>query len=248
MRRLAAIPFVLIAAAAVVLHPSVIAAQRFGAFEVRHERDAMTDRDRSVAYTNESEPTVLRTATLAWRCNGSQEVELIIGADAFLNSGDAVPVQWRFDHNPSSGRHLWSVSTTGTSAFAPPEDILAFTVGARRANHVVLRVTDYRGVNYDLTFNLSGATAAIGSLACGKAVDEALQAQAARAIAKRAQEAQAKARIPKGATLIGSPEWKTYFPLKSDCWKGIVDGQTAVYFVSVEEAKKKGYTLSALCR
>ena len=143
-----------------------------GAFVYRASRDALTDVDQSSIATTETQPTLLRTAQLVWRCAGTAEIELAIAAGEFLNSDAPVPVQWRFDRNPPSEQSRWTVSTNGTAAFAPVEDIVAFTTGALPAGEVVVRVTDFRGVGYDLRFSLSGLSRALPRLPCATVIDE----------------------------------------------------------------------------
>lgn len=192
----------------------------------------MTDEDRSVAITTELHPTILRTAHLAWRCAGPAAIEAFIDADEFLNSGHPVTVQWRFDQQRPSEQAAWGVSTDGGGAFVPATHLAQFTVGAKRANRVLLRVADYRDVTYDLTFSLAGVSAALSSLGCHGAVD-AFEAERATIA---------------DATLIANPNTKTYFPLAKSCWRGLLNQERAIYFKTVEEAKAEGYSPSAACR
>lgn len=149
-----------------------LAQERLGAFVYRASRDALTDVDQSYIATPELEPTLLRTAQLIWRCDGTAKIELAIAADDFLSSDALVAVRWRFDRNPPSEVSPWGASTTGTAAFAPIEDIVAFTTGALPAGEVLVRVTDFRGVGHDLRFSLSGLSRALPRLPCATVIDE----------------------------------------------------------------------------
>ncbi|GMV06373.1 MAG: hypothetical protein AMXMBFR53_26490 [Gemmatimonadota bacterium] len=146
------------------------AQQRFGAFTFERAADAITDADRSRVWTSALEPTATRNAQLVWRCNGVSDIELFLAADEFLNSRASASVIWRFDREQASERQRWPVSTNGTAAFAPQEVIPAFSDAARAANQLVVRVADYRGVEYDSRFAMSGVTAALQRLPCFAAI------------------------------------------------------------------------------
>jgi TonB family protein len=147
--------------------PVAHAQERIGDFQYTPRVDAIMDTDESSIFVVESEPTILRRAQLRWRCDTSEDIELFVSVDAFLNSGASVPVVWRFDRNAPSPPSSWSVSTNGTAAFAPREDVVQFTLDALPADQVLIRVTDYRGVETDLAFSLTGLTLALRLLSCG---------------------------------------------------------------------------------
>ena len=138
---------------------------RIQAFTYTPRKDEITDEDRSTLITSELRGTVMRNAALAWRCDGSSPRVYVL-ADEFLNATDPVPIRWRFDSDPPSPVMWWTVSTVGTVAFAPDDLVDWFSRRARRASRVIIRVEDYRGVEYTLEFSLAGLTAGLRQLAC----------------------------------------------------------------------------------
>ena len=139
--------------------------ERIRAFTLRPDRDAMTDMDRSALSTDEIGGTPIRTGRLIWRCNGSV-IDLYIAADEFLNSGGGVSVQWRFDDSPPSPVDHWSVSTSGTAAFAPRLTIYGFTRRAMDASRIALRVRDFQNTPRDYQFSMMGLTEGLSRMAC----------------------------------------------------------------------------------
>lgn len=115
-----------------------VAQERIGSFVLVQQRDPVTDRNRTYAYTTAVDAGYLETAILVWRCDGDQ-LELFVNAAEYLDDDDVI-VQWRFDSQPPSDRRLWNPSTNGTGAFAPPDDIEMFTAGAIPAREVVVRL------------------------------------------------------------------------------------------------------------
>lgn len=140
------------------------AQERIGSFVLVQQRDPVTDRDRTFAYTTDVDAGYFGTATLVWRCNGN-ELELYVKAAEYLDDDD-VMVQWRFDSQPPSSMRLWNPSTSGTGAFAPTEDIELFTTGAIPAREVVVRLWDYRFDEITYRFRLDGLAASLRRLPC----------------------------------------------------------------------------------
>lgn len=325
-------------------------------FRYSHVLDPITDADRSTLVTPDMSGARLRNAALMWRCNGS-DAEIVVAADEFLHHSTPVPVRWRFDADPPSAAMQWAVSTDGTGAFAPDDMVAWFTTRARDAGKVVVRVSDFRGVDYTLEFSLRGLTVGLERMDCaparldlgkgayypehpagprvivsgrGVGVDAAAQlaigceegrlAGALRILGAqeffgqprlmvdgaevkpnpirgtgvlssfdamrlarrlwRSSAAEIRATLPdfsefvvelpvaafasisdlpcgaaatepepsENAEFIGNPNTRTFFPLNSDCWRGALSEETAVYFSSEREAKEAGYRRSALCR
>jgi hypothetical protein len=234
--------------------PGAAAAQEsIGAFIYTRSSDAITDADESTVSTKELSPTPLRTARLVWRCDGQERIELFVSADEFLDTEGSVSVVWRFDKEPPSNRSRWGVSRRGTAAFAPEPVIAEFSDAARRASGVVIRVSDYRGVEYDLRFSMAGSSGALDRLPCAGAIsliaDEALRVKRAEEAQLRAiEERRRRLAPPEGAQFVGNPNTKAYLPLNSDCWMAFVDREKAVFFRTREDATRAGYKRSSLCR
>lgn len=141
-----------------------VAQERIGSFVLVQQRDPVTDRNRTFAYTTAVDAGYLETAILAWRCDGNR-FELFVKAAEYLDDDDVI-VQWRFDSQPPSDRRLWNPSTNGTGAFAPPDDIEMFTAGAIPAREVVVRLWDYRYNAVTYRFRLDGLVASLRRLPC----------------------------------------------------------------------------------
>lgn len=156
---------VLAALAAVFAAPGLFGQQRFGAFVLERNRDAMTDADRSTLITREVGNSGTDRAALIFRC-GDAEMRLVVVTPFDFLDNDDVSIQWRFDDDPASVPHTWSSSASGTGAFASSNHARHFLTRGRAANRVLIRVSDYRGVSRDLTFSLQGLTAGIAQLNC----------------------------------------------------------------------------------
>src|SRR5690606_18239469 len=83
-----------------------VAQERIGSFVLVQQRDPVTDRNRTYAYTTAVDAGYLETAILVWRCDGDQ-LELFVKAAEYLDDDDVI-VQWRFDSQPPSDRRLWN--------------------------------------------------------------------------------------------------------------------------------------------
>ena len=105
--------------------------------------------------------TVGATATgddggsLVVRCLDKVEVYFRPGRFIYLGDGRR-PVVFRFDNAPPVEEE-WSVSLKGSAVFA--EHPRRFFARSIRTAKVVIRVADYRGVEYTRTFNLKGFAA-----------------------------------------------------------------------------------------
>lgn len=143
-------------------------AQEPGEFVYIEQSDPITDADRSAIYVTAEEASLFSDARLYFRCDGDV-LELFYGPDEFLNTNDPVPVQYRFDDDPASPERAWSSSTSGTAAFATPSQRVEFIAGAKEAGRVVMRATNYNGVTYTYTFDLSGFNEAFNRLGCSAA-------------------------------------------------------------------------------
>jgi hypothetical protein len=195
-----------------------------------------------------------RTPSFGWRCEG-EDIELIIAADEFLNSGDPVMVQYRLDDRPAGEPQRWSVSTTGTGVFAPDRILVELTESAMESERLRVRLTDYQGTPHDLEFDLSGLASGFQRLPCGLepakarlAARRARQAAAARAADSVRELEERIARFWEEHPFIGNPDQKLYAPTTRACWRLIADSATGVFFTSREEAELLGYSTSVLCR
>jgi len=211
---------------------------------------------------------------LTWRCRGKAGIELFVAADQFLNSGDPVPLVWRFDRQPPSQTQAWIVSTAGTAAFAPEAVIPTFTEAARKAGALVIRLEDYRGVDTDLSFSMSGSDAALRALPCFRAIGRITERQQKEArerlrlLAKgRAEQARqdslaqvrrdsinalVKTVVAKADSLpwAAGEKGKYFYPTATfACWRSVImDDGPLVFFRSHEEAIASGRTEALGCR
>lgn len=159
-------PSVLAAAALILVIQPLAAQTRIRDMTYTHAVDPITGEDRSTLAAHDLSGSQLHDAALLWRCNGS-DPEVIVAADEFLSYDTPVRVRWRFDSDaPSATGQHWTVSTDGTGVFLPQSMVEWFTQQARAANKVVVRVSDFRGVDYTLKFSLRGLTAGLKRMKC----------------------------------------------------------------------------------
>lgn len=154
--------------------------ESIGAYYLVPNVDAMTDVDETFIYTPALDPSPLRSPQLAWLCYDSDYISLAVVVDDFLTIDARTTVQWRVDDQPAYPEVPWPVLNTGTSVLAPQRTMARFAVAAMRGRSVLVRVTDYRGVSFDLRFSLAGLTAALRSLPCFGALEASI-AEADRA-------------------------------------------------------------------
>lgn len=149
-----------------VLHAAVAHAQAgAGDFHYVQQSDALTDEDRSMVFTTALNATLTREGVLVWRCNGG-ELELLLNADEYLGDDLRIPVQWRFDDRAPEDRTFWHASTNNRAAFAPDDQIRAFTSAALPSSEVVIRVWGYDEHRYTYRFSLMGLTRSLQRLPC----------------------------------------------------------------------------------
>lgn len=133
--------------------------------------DPITDVDNSAILTYATEyPSVLeRNANLVIRCDrndptSSDGIVIYIDADTYLGSRD-LPIDWRFDDNPSVQKQQWRTSTDGVALFNLSYKT-AFVRQMLDANTLSARLYDYRSVGHYYEFDVTGARAALTLLGC----------------------------------------------------------------------------------
>jgi hypothetical protein len=144
-----------------------------GDYTFVEQADALDDTDESMIVTFERNSSGLRPAALAWICSGP-DMRVGVLADEFLNSEGLVPVRWRFERAQASMTQPWRFDARGDGVLAPRGILLGFTERAMVAGTVVVRVTDYRGVDHDLEFSLNGLSLALERLRCFAALSDPL--------------------------------------------------------------------------
>lgn len=129
--------------------------------------DAFTDANRSrVLVMADQQSAVGRTNAIIWRCDGDANYDLYIDTDEFLTTSGTVPMQFRFDTEPSYSAR-WNPSTDGTAVFVPIERLRRqFTTRAVAADRVIVGITDFRGTQYQYTFGLTGLSDHLRALGC----------------------------------------------------------------------------------
>jgi len=228
-----------------VLVGSAVGQEKIGAFSFVRQIDPITDEDESLTWTTELEPTLLRTAELVWRCGGPAGIEVFLSVDEFLDLNGPVNVRWRFDRQPASEVERWGLATNSRAAFLPVQGIPDFTRQARQAASLVVRVSDYRPVEYDLRFSMAGSSAAIGRLPCSdRIVALERQQQQFDSISAAREESFTP---PAGATHVGNPATKSFWPVSANCWRDLIVVGSPVFFFSQEEALEQGYRRGPGC-
>lgn len=118
--------------------------------------DVFTDQDTSFAalstpdYDNFSDDQ----GVLYLRCDGSESVEVFVVFNAYLGTGDLIPVTYRFDSDePVQAR--WGYSSHGDSVFAPPSSVSDFIDGLQRHERLAFRATSYSDRHYTMVFDLA---------------------------------------------------------------------------------------------
>lgn len=140
-----------------------------GNFHLRLQTDPITDQDRSLAILY---PTTGRDGTglIMWACSGSTG-ELVSGV-RLANYGTTRSVQqvvWRFDSDRPDSTYLEG-GNGGQSWFLRAEDAPPFTVRAKTATRLVIRVLGgaptYSTTDY--FYDLRGSAAALNRLSCAR--------------------------------------------------------------------------------
>jgi TonB family protein len=178
------IPFIarLAAAAAVLVVAQPARAQqdlRIGGFHLRLQTDPITDMDRSLALLYPRDHDREGTGLIMWACSGTTG-DLMAGVKlGYGRTGATQPVVWRFDADRPDTTHLEGLD--GTTWFLREADTAPFTIRAKTASRLVIRVPggppSFRTTDYFYDFRDAGN--ALNRLSCarnpsllGRRVDE----------------------------------------------------------------------------
>lgn len=157
-----------VVALTLLLRAEASAQQRFGAFEVRSDRDALTGEPVVIAATSSHEDGPM--VSLVWRCAPEPEVALsflrmqVVGSDA-SGLGGTLPIHWWFDDR-AERQDEWDVASRGQRLALPDQERVAFTALARGAQRVYVRFDGSPGGKPTYTFDLSGVETALSRLPC----------------------------------------------------------------------------------
>ncbi len=135
-----------------------------GAFLVSKETDAITDVEKNAIMTVAPGTSGSRGAALGWSCiSGELHVSYMFGRPFFR---EAV-VQYRFDQAAASRPLFWQLMTREQMArIMRADEVLSFTIQAKSAKRVTLRITDKDGEELTHTFILQGLSDALRALPC----------------------------------------------------------------------------------
>jgi hypothetical protein len=123
------------------------------------QQDSVTDKDRSAIVNNGYKSIFIIY------CNDS---ELVMYLDTSIYmSRDLARVIYRFDNEPASISADWRTGASGTTVFVPKLSSQRFIQKALNAKKAIFRVTDFRGQNFDFTFEAwEGLNISIKNLKC----------------------------------------------------------------------------------
>lgn len=132
----------------------------YGNFRVRVQTDPIGDQDQSVALLFVDSPAD-DVGSISWMCvqGGVQPGVRLIG------SGERQPVVWRFDSDRPDTVTLEALPGASTW-FVPGDRIVGFTTRAKTADRLVIRVLGSDPAEY--VYDLTGSTAALNRLPCGR--------------------------------------------------------------------------------
>ena len=220
---------------------------RVGDFRYVPATDAMTDRDLSYISTvalggMEGDPD----AHLSWRCSGST-IELILRAPELENVRGPIPVRWRFDRDPASGREAWRVSSLEPVASAPEETIYPFSEIASTASTVLIRAEDGQGRVHDYRFSLRGLNNALNRLECVRHLEILGERRALALFERAAIGVEREGSGYEISTLIeefpfvGHRTQRRYLASKEGCWRTLWSVDEVVFFRTERDARSGGF-------
>ncbi len=97
------------------------------------------------------------------RCNSESKLDIILSTGRYIGNNNRYHTVLRVDKNkPTSG--VWSVSTNGTSVFAPQESIAILSEAFMKGDSIVSQTTDYKGNKSIAKFSLSKSSKSIKSV------------------------------------------------------------------------------------
>lgn len=139
--------------------------QTFGTWTLRREADPMTDRDRSIVFTDSD-----TGGTFGVRCDGASSTEVVLALGGYFggDDNDKVRVELRWDSDPVLPYKLWDLSTNNSAVFAPAPLVPEILAQAKKAQQrVTIRATDpLDGDAVVHAFGLIGFTDALATLRC----------------------------------------------------------------------------------
>jgi hypothetical protein len=135
-----------------------------GDFYYFERTDSAAHEDLSSVTTVARENFVTGAGGLTWQCrDGALRVTL---TSTYLGRGMRAQVRWRFDDQEPSPPLEWRLRSTGMAVTAPMEIGREFTDRAKKADRVMLQVTDYQLLKHDYTFGLAGLAEGLSHLSC----------------------------------------------------------------------------------
>lgn len=102
-------------------------------------------------------------SSVSIRCNSDKKLDIILSTGRYIGNDNRYRTVLRVDKNePTSG--VWSVSTDGTSVFAPKDSIALLSVAFMKGDILVSQTTDYKGSKTVARFSLAKANKSIKSV------------------------------------------------------------------------------------
>jgi TonB family protein len=140
-----------------------------GQFSVRLQTDPITDQDRSFAVLFPRDGMASGMGFVTWWCSETGELLAGVRLTAPVRDDQTQEVVWRFDTDRPDTTLLGSASGA-TTWFMPEDDAVPFTIRAKTATRLVIRVPGdaptYRDTDY--FYDLTGSANALDRLSCAR--------------------------------------------------------------------------------